>query len=144
MKPRDLIELVLLAAIWGSSFLFTRVAAPEFGPVPLMAIRVAIAMVVLLLILSWRSGLTSLKGHLGHLSVLGAIGFALPFSLFAFAMLSLTAGFAAVLNASVPLFGAAVAYLWLRDTLPAARIAGVVVGLLGVLVLVWGKIAFTA
>lgn len=43
MRPRDLIELMLLAALWGASFLFMRVAAPEFGPIALIAVRVTIA-----------------------------------------------------------------------------------------------------
>ncbi|NQD36721.1 DMT family transporter [Permianibacter sp. IMCC34836] len=142
MKPRDLIELLVLAAIWGSSFLFMRVAAPEFGPVPLIFIRVGIAMVFLLAILSWQGGLASLRGKTGHFALVGAINSAIPFSLFAFATLSLTAGFTAVLNASVPLFGALVAYFWLADKLSLPRIVGLIVGFLGVLVLVWGKISF--
>lgn len=142
MKPREIVELLLLAAIWGASFLFMRVAAPEFGPAPLIAIRVAIAMVFLLIVLSWRNGLTGMRGKAGHFTVVGAINSALPFTLFAFSTLYVTAGFAAVLNASVPLFGALVAYFWLRDKLTVARVLGLLVGFLGVVVLVWGKISF--
>lgn len=142
MKAHDVMELLLLAAIWGSSFLFMRVAAPEFGPVPLIAFRVGIATVFLLAILAWRRGLSGMRGKAGHLTVVGAINSAIPFSLFAFATLHLTAGFTAVLNASVPLFGAIVAYFWLKDRLTAARVLGLVIGFLGVIVLVWGKISF--
>lgn len=142
MKPRDLVELLLLAAIWGSSFLFMRIAAPEFGPVPLIFIRVAIAMVFLLIVLSVRGELAGVKGNNRHFTVVGILNSAIPFSLFAFATLSLTAGFTSVLNASVPLFGALVAYFWLGDKLSGARIVGLIVGFLGVTVLVWGKISF--
>ncbi|HEX4909802.1 MAG TPA: DMT family transporter [Permianibacter sp.] len=142
MKPRDVIELLVLAAIWGSSFLFMRMAAPEFGPIPLIFIRVAIAMVFLLAVLGARGELAGLKGHNGHFSVVGLLNSAIPFTLFAFATLSLTAGFTSVLNASVPLFGALVAYFWLGDKLSGARIIGLIVGFLGVTVLVWGKISF--
>ncbi len=142
MKPRDLFELLLLAAIWGSSFLFMRVAAPEFGPIPLIAIRVAIAMVFLLLILSWQKGLPKLRGKTPHFTVVGAINSAIPFTLFAYATLHVTAGFAAVLNASVPLFSAIVAYFWLRDKLTPIRIIGLLIGFAGVVVLVWGKVSF--
>ncbi len=142
MKPRDMLELLLLAAIWGSSFLFMRMAAPEFGPIPLIFIRVAIAMVFLLLVLGWRGQLAGLKGNNGHFTAVGILNSAIPFTLFAFATLSLTAGFTSVLNASVPLFGALVAYFWLADKLSGARIVGLIVGFLGVTVLVWGKISF--
>ncbi len=142
MKPRDVIELLILAAIWGSSFLLMRIAAPEFGPVPLIFIRVAIAMVFLLIVLRVRGDLASLKGNNRHFTVVGVLNSAIPFTLFAFATLSLTAGFTSVLNASVPLFGAIVAYFWLKDRLTVARVLGLVVGFLGVTVLVWGKISF--
>ena len=142
LKTRDLIDLVLLAAIWGSSFLFMRVASPEFGPIPLVEIRVAIAAVFLLAVLAWRSGLRGMRGKTVPLTVLGAIQSALPFSLFAYATLYVTAGFAAVLNASAPLFGALVAYLWFRERLTFARVLGLGIGFLGVLVLVRGNISF--
>jgi drug/metabolite transporter (DMT)-like permease len=144
MKPRDMLELLLLAAIWGSSFLFMRIAAPEFGPVPLIFIRVSIAMVFLLIVLGWRGELAGLKGHSTHFTAVGILNSAVPFCLFAFATLSLTAGFTSVLNASVPLFGALVAYFWLGDKLTLARIVGLLIGFLGVTVLVWGKISFKA
>lgn len=142
MKTRDLIDLLLLAALWGASFLFMRVAAPEFGPIPLIEIRVAVAALFLLVVLAWRDGLSGMRGKAVPLTVVGAINSALPFSLFAYAMLSVTAGFAAVLNASAPLFGALVAYFWFRETLTPARVLGLGVGFAGVLVLVWGKISF--
>ncbi|MGH9461406.1 MAG: DMT family transporter [Vicinamibacteria bacterium] len=142
MKSRDLIELLLLAAIWGGSFLFMRVASPEFGPVPLIEIRVAIAAAFLLVVLAWRGGLSGLRGKTVPLTFLGAVNSALPFSLFAYATLHVTAGFAAVLNASSPLFTALVAYLWFRERLTRSRVLGLGIGFLGVLVLVWGKISF--
>jgi drug/metabolite transporter (DMT)-like permease len=142
MKTRDLVEMVLLAAIWGGSFLFMRVAAPEFGPIPLIEIRVAIAAVFLLVVLVWRGGLSGLRGKAVPLTVLGAVNSALPFSLFAYATLYVTAGFAAVLNASSPLFTALVAYLWFREKLTRSRLLGLGIGFLGVVVLVWGRISF--
>lgn len=141
MRARDLIDLLLLAAIWGASFLFMRIAAPEFGPVPLIAVRVGIAALCLSIILAGRGGIKDLHRQAAPLTVLGAINTALPFSLFAYAVLSVTAGFAAVLNATVPLFGALVAYLWLGDKLAPTRVLGLIVGFVGVLVLVWGRIS---
>ena len=143
MTHRDTLELLLLAAIWGASFLFMRVAAPEFGPVPLIATRVTVAAAFLLAGLAMRGGGQELYRHGPKLLVLGALTSAVPFSLFAYAVLSLTAGFASVLNATVPLFGALIAYLWLGDRLGPMRVFGLAVGFAGVLVLVWDKLSFS-
>lgn len=142
MKPRDLADLLLLAALWGASFLFIRIAAPDFGPVPLAALRVGIGGLVLLPLLILREGLPRLRAAMLPIFVVGVINSALPFTLLAFAALSLTAGLVSILNASSPLFGAVIAYLWLKDRLSPLRVAGLFVGFIGVLVLVWGKASF--
>ena len=142
MTLPDALTLLLLAGIWGASFLFMRVAAPEFGPVPLIAMRVAVAAMFLVLVLAARGGWSELYTHRRRLLVLGAVTSAVPFSLFAYAVLSLTAGFASVLNATVPLFGALIAYAWLGDTLGSMRILGLAIGFAGVLILVRDKLSF--
>ena len=141
MKTRDLVELLVLGGIWGASFLFMRVAAPEFGAIPLITARVGIAAIFLTAVLAQRGGLGDLYPNAGRLTLLGAVNSAVPFSLFAYAVLSVTAGFASVLNATSPLFGALVAFMWLRDRPSATRIAGLIVGFGGVLVLVWGRLS---
>ena len=141
MKTRDLVDLLVLGAIWGASFLFMRVAAPEFGAIPLIAARVGIAAAFLIPVLARRGGLRQLYEHASQLTLLGAMNSAIPFSLFAYAVLSVTAGFASVLNSTAPLFGALVAFVWLRDRPGPARIAGLIVGFAGVLVLVWGRVS---
>lgn len=143
MTRRDLIDLLLLGAIWGSSFLFMRIAAPEFGPVPLIAVRVAVAAAFLSFLLGRRGGFPGMKGRLAPLGLVGALNSAVPFSLFAFATLSLTAGFASVLNATAPLFGALVAYVWLRETLSPSRVLGLALGFVGVLILVSGRLSLS-
>jgi len=141
MKTRDLVDLLVLGAIWGASFLFMRVAAPEFGAVPLITARVGIAAVFLIVVLARRGGLHEIYRNAARLTFLGAINSAIPFTLFAYAVLSVTAGFAAVLNSTAPLFGALVAFVWLRDRPAPTRIAGLIVGFAGVLVLVWGRVS---
>lgn len=141
MAVRDVTDLVLLGAIWGASFLFMRVAVPEFGPIPLIAARVGIAAAFLLPILITRGGTHALYANARPLAILGALNSAVPFTLFAFAVLSVTAGFAAVLNSTAPLFGAFVAFVWLREQPSSARIVGLVVGFVGVLVLVSGRLS---
>ncbi len=141
MSGRDRIELVVLAALWGASFLFMRIAVPEFGVMPLVEIRVGVAAVFLLGVLAWRRQLGGIEGQVLPLTFLGFVNSALPFALFAYATIFITAGTAAVLNASVPLFGGLVAFVWLRDRLTPARIVGLIVGFAGVMILVWDKVS---
>lgn len=144
MKRRDLIDLVLLAAIWGASFLFTRMAAPAFGAVALAQVRVAVAALVLVPLLALRGGLTDVRGRPGRFALLGAVNTAIPFTLFAWAALSITAGMASILNATAPLFAALVAWLWLRDRLTALQWLGMAIGFGGVLWLAMSKSSFSA
>jgi drug/metabolite transporter (DMT)-like permease len=141
MKPRDLADLLLLAALWGGSFLFMRVAAPEFGPLALIEMRVGIASLFLVGLVALRrpAAFTALAREARAIALVGVLNSALPFVLFAWAMLSLTAGVASVLNATTPLFGALVAWAWLGDRLSRARVAGLALGFVGVGVLVWGR-----
>ena len=131
----------MLGAIWGASFLFMRVAVPEFGPIPLIAARVGIGAAFLIIVLARRGGLNQLYRNAVQLTVLGAMNSAVPFSLFAYAVLTVTAGFASVLNATVPLFGALVAFIWLRDRPALTRVIGLIVGFAGVFVLVWSRLS---
>jgi drug/metabolite transporter (DMT)-like permease len=142
MTPRSLVELVVLAALWGASFLFMRVAAPELGPLPLAALRVGIATAVLLPFLLARGGLGDLRGRGRQMLVVGFLNSGLPFALFSYAALSLTAGLSAILNATSPLWGGLVAHLWLKDRLTPSRVLGLAVGFGGVGFLVWGRASF--
>ena len=82
----------MLAALWGASFLFTRMAAPAFGAFALAEVRVAVAALVLLPLLALRGGLTELRRQPARFTLLGAVNTAIPFTLFAWAALSITAG----------------------------------------------------
>lgn len=133
MKFRDLIEFVLLAALWGASFLFMRIAAPAFGPLAVADLRTAIAALVLLSLLAWRGGVTELAPNALRFLALGAFNSAIPFTLFAYAALSISAGLASILNATVPLFAALIACIWLRDRLTPLQWLGLAIGFAGVL-----------
>ena len=144
MKLRDATELTILAAIWGASFLLMRIAAPEFGPGPLIAVRVAVAAAVLVPLWLMHDGLGVLWAHRRRLLVLGAVTSALPFVLYAFASTRLAAGYASILSATTPLWGALVAATWLKEKLSAASLAGLGLGFAGVVLLVAGRASFTA
>lgn len=144
MKLLDIFELLLLAALWGGSFLFMRIAAPALGPVWLIEFRVLLAGVLLLPVLA-RSGLLSeMRRQLRPLLIVGCLNSAIPFLLLAFASVSLPAGFTSILNGTAPLFGTVVASVWLRERLTPARIVGFVLGFIGVVILVgWQSISVT-
>src|SRR5206468_6781597 len=136
------LDFVLLAAIWGASFLFMRVGAVEFGAVPTAAVRVAIASIFLLPILAWRGQVGVLRQHWKKVFAIGVINSGIPFLCFAFALLSITSGLSAILNATVPLFGALVAWFWLNDRLAPSRMLGLAIGFGGVALLAWDQASF--
>ena len=140
MRARDLVDLVLLGILWGASFLFMRIAAPEFGAFALVEVRVAIAAVVLFPLLAMRGHTTEIKTNWKPLFVLGVHNTAMPFLLFTWAMLSLTTGTGAILNSTAPIFAAVVAWVWLGDKLNWSRWAGLLVGTIGVWLLVRDKV----
>ncbi len=139
-KPLDLLELLALGALWGTSFLFMRMAAPEFGPVSLVALRVGIAAVFLLPILLLTASLAPVRERAGDVLLMGFFNSALPFTLFTFATLYLTAGYTAVINSTAPLFTALVAFAWVGERLSRIGMLGLLLGLVGVVVLVWDKL----
>lgn len=142
MRPRDLLDLLLLAALWGASFLFMRVAAEPFGPFALIELRVAIAAACLLPLAVTGGRLQVLRAHARPIAVTGLINSALPFMLFGYAALSLTAGFMALLNSTAPLWGALVGWWWLKDRPDASRAAGLALGFAGVAMLAWPRASF--
>ena len=89
MRVRDLLELCFLALLWGSSFLFIRAAVPEFGPIPLVALRLAISAAVLTPVLMAHGGFASMRGSGRALLVHGTLYAALPFTLLAWAAMSM-------------------------------------------------------
>lgn len=142
MKRADLLELLLLAAIWGASFLFMRLAAPEFGPVATAALRVLGASLLLVPLLAWRLGLAELRQHWRALALVGLLNSALPFALFSYAALSINAGLSSILNATTPMWGALVAWIWLGQRLDGSRLLGLALGFAGVVLLAWDKASF--
>ena len=142
MKPLDIGELLLLAALWGASFLFMRLGTAEFGPVVLSALRVGLATLVLLPLLFWRRQAGVLRAHWRAIAVVGVVNSALPFVLFSTAALAINAGLSSIFNATAPLWGAVIAWLWLGDRLTRVRVVGLALGFAGVLWLAWDSASF--
>jgi drug/metabolite transporter (DMT)-like permease len=133
LRRRDIAELIALAAVWGGSFLFMRVAVPAFGPFALAFLRVAGAALLLVPLLAARGDLGALRRHWRTIAVVGLVNSALPFLCFAYAALSINAGLSAIFNSATPLFAAIVAGLWLGDRMTPLRLLGLAIGFAGVL-----------
>jgi len=143
MSLRHFSILLLLAALWGASFLFIRVAAPEVGPVMLVELRVTISFLALFLYAWWIRKTLSIRKQWKQYVLLGAINAAIPFVFISFSEVYIPASLAAILNATTPLFSALIAAIWLQESLTFTRIFGLVLGLVGVIVLVgWSPLAF--
>jgi drug/metabolite transporter (DMT)-like permease len=144
VKSRELVMLILLAAIWGASYLFIRVASPVLGPLPLMECRTLIAGLVLLAYASLRGQRPALWTNWRRFLALGALNGSLPFALIATSELYLPASPAAILNATTPLFSALVAASWGGEPLTRRRLLGIAIGLAGVVILVgWSPLPLT-
>jgi drug/metabolite transporter (DMT)-like permease len=139
MRFADLSELLLLAALWGASFLFMRMGAAEFGPVALTLLRVAGAALCLLPLLAWQRQFGVLRAHWRGIALVGVVNSALPFMLYGVAALAIDSGLSSVLNATAPLWGALIAAAWLGERLSASRTAGLALGFGGVVLLAWDQ-----
>jgi drug/metabolite transporter (DMT)-like permease len=89
-----------------------------------------------------RGLVPQLRKHWKPIFVVGVFNSGIPFACFAFAVLSITTGLSAILNATVPLFGALIAWLWLKDRPAHSRVLGLVIGFAGVALLAWDKASF--
>ncbi|ENO1230805.1 DMT family transporter [Vibrio alginolyticus] len=136
MTAVSFFRLLCLAAIWGGSFLFMRVAANTFGPAYLIEFRVTFAAVALLLIAVYLKKKLTLTAHTKHFFIIGLFNSAVPFLLFAYAAQTLNASTLAILNSTAPIWGALVGFVWYRSPLTAKSVLGMLIGIGGVAVLV--------
>ena len=119
-----------------------RIANTEFGALPTVGVRVAVASLCLLPLLFWQGHARTLLRHSKQLLLVGMLNSAIPFVCFSYALLAISSGLASILNATVPLFGALIAWGWLRDRPGGSRILGLAIGFLGVAMLAWDKASF--
>nr|WP_233102335.1 DMT family transporter [Pseudomonas sp. MF7453] len=132
-----------LAAIWGASFLFMRIIAPEIGTVPTAFFRVSIAAAGLLVILAMMRVSWDFQGKFKTVLLLGVINSGVPATMYSVAAQVLPAGYSAIFNATTPLMGVLIGGLFFSERLTPSKIAGVALGLLGVAVLTRaGPVAF--
>ncbi|MFQ2729548.1 DMT family transporter [Aeromonas caviae] len=132
MRTSDYVRLLVLAAIWGASFLFMRIAAPAFGSVNTTFLRVFFALIGLAAMLLLLRTPMRFQGKLKSAMVLGIINSGVPFLMYAIAALWLPAGYSAILNATTPLMGALIGFSFFSETLTWRKWAGVMLGLVGI------------
>lgn len=137
VSRRDSALLVLLAAIWGSSFLFIKLGVDELEPAVVVLGRLVVGAAVLLPLLPGRGGTAPLRRHAGPLLVLGVANNAVPFWLLGFAETRIDSGLTAVIQAAAPIFTVLLAVRMDRtQRVTGLRLAGIVVGFVGVALLV--------
>jgi drug/metabolite transporter (DMT)-like permease len=139
MSRRHAVMLVVLAAIWGASFMFIKVAVRELEPVTLVWIRIVLAAAVLVpvaLVVVGRDAVAETRAAAGRLTVLAIVNSVVPFTLLAWAETRIDSAFAAMLQAAAPLFTALILLRFGDDRVGGSRLVGVLVGFVGVALLV--------
>ncbi|WP_211130312.1 DMT family transporter [Serratia surfactantfaciens] len=135
MRVADYLRLLLLAAIWGASFLFMRIAVPQFGAINTAFLRVFFGFAGLGVILFMLKSSFDFKGKFKSSLILGVINSGLPFLMYCLAAKWLPAGYSAILNATTPLMGALVGFSCFAEKLTLRKWAGMLLGLVGIIVI---------
>ena len=136
----NIVQLVILGAIWGGSFLFTRIAVNDFGPVPLVEMRLALGSLLLLPFL-WRDRARFSLQRWPMMALIAAINSALPFLLFAWAAERAPAGVGAIANGMTALCAALMGFLFFHEKLATRQSIALVMGFTGIIVLASGRMA---
>ena len=132
MSAADAARLVMLAALWGASFLFMRIAAPVIGPIATADLRMLIGGVALLAYDAGTRFDAQWRRRWPQYAAIGVLNSATPFLLYAYEALQLSAGLLAVLNATSPMWAALLGVVTGQESLKRSRLAGLIVGLAGV------------
>ncbi|MDA7697220.1 DMT family transporter [Gammaproteobacteria bacterium] len=136
MEFKYWVLLIFLGALWGSAFMFIKVATPEYGPVALVNARLIIASLIFLPILLRKKYLPLLAPIWKHVLVLSVINNMIPFTLFSFASLGSSSNILAILNATTAFNTMVIAYFWINESVTFKQIVGLILGFIGVIILV--------
>lgn len=141
MKPKEYLIMILLSALWGSSFIFMKISSPELGPILTAALRVSIATVTLSMVLYFNKTKMDFFKNWRKYLIIGTLNAALPFALICTAELHIDASLAAILNATTPAFTALIVSFLGDDKINFEKFIGLAFGFIGVIVLVgWNGI----
>lgn len=141
MSLKDWIRLAILSTLWGGSFFFVELALVGLPVLTIVWCRVALATVLLAGVLALRGVAFPVPGVWPALLVMGLLNNAVPFTLFVLAQGQITGAFAAILNATTPLFTVIVAHIATRDErITTAKAVGLAFGFGGVVVMMGGRV----
>ena len=136
MEFRYWILLTVLGALWGSAFMFIKVATPEFGPIALVNTRLIIASFIFLPILLQKKYIHLLKPIWKQVLVLAILNNAIPFTLFSFASFGADSNILAILNATTAFNTMIIAYIWIGENVSVKQLFGLLLGFIGIFILV--------
>jgi len=136
----SIVQLIVLGAIWGGSFLFMRIAVNDFGPVPLVEVRLVLGSLLLLPFL-WRDRAKFTLRRWPMMALIGAINSGLPFLLFAWGAERAPAGVGAIANGMTALCAALVGFVFFHEKLRTNQSIALCAGFAGIIVLASGKMA---
>lgn len=136
---KNYLLLILLSAIWGSSFIFMRVLAPVFGAASTASFRLLIGSLTLLFYFKKTNYKIKWQQHGFMLLIIGLLNSALPFFLYAFAALYIPASLSVMINGMTPMFGTIFAFLLLSESISLKKIMGLSLGTLGVVIMSYSK-----
>ena len=136
MEIRYWILLTFLGALWGSAFMFIKVATPEFGPIALVNTRLLIASLIFLPILLQKKYIHLLKPIWKQVFVLSIMNNAIPFTLFSYASFGADSNILAILNATTAFNTMIIAYLWIGESVSLKQLFGLILGFIGIFILV--------
>ena len=142
MSLRNWFKFIFLAIIWGTSFFWIRVAVRDVSPFVLVLLRVSFALLGMVLLMAFRRRVMPNGWRwLGIFAFLGFFNVAFPFVIISWAEQYITSGLTSILNSTVPLFTFILASLFLpAEKMGPVRIAGLVLGFVGVVVLMADKL----
>ena len=135
MENKYWILITILGAVWGSAFMFIKIATPELGPIALVNIRLAVAGLIFIPFLLQKKYLKHLRSNTKNILVLSIVNTALPFSLFAYASLESSSNMLSILNGTTAIMAVVISTIWLKVKLNLFQIMGVFIGLFGIVVL---------
>ena len=135
MENKYWILITILGAVWGSAFMFIKIATPELGPIALVNIRLTVAGLIFIPFLLQKKYLKHLRSNIKNILVLSVVNTALPFSLFAYASLESSSNMLSILNGTTAIMAVVISTIWLKVKLNFFQIIGVLIGLFGIVVL---------
>ena len=129
METKYWILITILGAVWGSAFMFIKIATIELGPIALVNIRLGVAALIFIPFLLQKKYLNHFRSNLKHILVLSIVNTALPFSLFAYASLESSSNMLSILNGTTAIMAVVISTIWLKVKLNYLQIMGVFIGL---------------